>query len=333
MTAPVRTPPLLDVRDLSIAYGAGTTLVDNISFAIERGQTVGLVGESGCGKSLSALAVMGLLSDNLRTVGGSIAFEGVDLTKATQRTLRDLRGNRMGMVFQEPLTALNPVMTVGAQIVEVLRAHRPLSKAQAEQRAVELLEMVSIPDPVSKLKEYPHRLSGGMRQRVVIAMAIACNPALLIADEPTTALDVTIQAQILDLLKSLQREHSLGLLLITHDLGVVRQIADRIVVMYAGTIVEEGEVNAVLGNPQHPYTAGLLAARPHGSYTATGHRLADIRGAVPPPNDRPAGCLFAPRCGQALARCSREVPARHDVSAGHAVRCYNPVASTGPNHA
>lgn len=326
MTAPVRTPTLLEVKDLSIAYGPGILLVHDLSFSIARGETVGLVGESGCGKSLSALAVMGLLSDNLRTAGGSIAFEGVDVTSLPPKALRQLRGNRMGMIFQEPLTALNPVMTIGTQIIEVLRAHRSISRADSERRAIELLELVRIPDAAARLREYPHRLSGGMRQRVVIAMAIACNPALLIADEPTTALDVTIQAQILELLKSLQRDHSLGLLLITHDLGVVRQIADRIIVMYAGTIVEEGQVDVVLGSPRHPYTAGLLAARPHGSYSVTGHRLADIQGAVPAPGDRPPGCLFEPRCGQALPRCSSEPPQLTPLSADRAVRCYNPVA-------
>jgi oligopeptide/dipeptide ABC transporter ATP-binding protein len=325
MTAPLRSPALLDVRDLSIAYGESLSLVHNVSFSIARGETVGLVGESGCGKSLSALAIMGLLSDNLRTAAGSIAFEGVDLTRLAPKALRQLRGNRIGMIFQEPLTALNPVMTVGAQIIEVLRAHRTMTKAQAARRALELLELVRIPEPAARLHDYPHRLSGGMRQRVVIAMAIACNPALLIADEPTTALDVTIQAQVLDLLKALQREHHLGLLLITHDLGVVRQIADRIVVMYAGTIVEEGPVDVVLGDPRHPYTAGLLAARPHGSYSLTGHRLADIQGSVPPPDRRPPGCLFEPRCGRSLPACHTQAPQRTTLATHHAVRCHHPV--------
>ncbi|MFN3545991.1 MAG: ABC transporter ATP-binding protein [Mesorhizobium sp.] len=316
---------LLDVDDLSIQYGKGVTLVEHLNFTVRRGETVGLVGESGCGKSLTALAVMGLLSENLRTAGGSIHLEGTDLTGLDQDTLRRYRGNRMAMIFQEPLTALNPVMTVGAQVVEVLRAHRRMGRAEAQRRAIELLEQVRIPDAAERFHDYPHRLSGGMRQRVVIAIAIACNPALLIADEPTTALDVTVQAQILQLLKTLQREADLGLLLITHDLGVVRQVADRIVVMYAGSVVEEGPVDAVLDNPRHPYTAGLLAARPHGSFSTQGHRLADIRGAVPPPGARPDGCLFEPRCAHAQGDCKATRPLRTPFGVDRAVRCHHPV--------
>lgn len=317
--------PLLSVNDLSISYGNSIPLVEELNFTVRRGETVGLVGELGCGKSLTALAVMGLLSENLTFASGSIELEGSNLTALSQKALRHYRGNRMAMIFQEPLTALNPVMTIGAQVVEVLRAHKPMSKAEAEKRAIELLTQVRIPDAAERFHDYPHRLSGGMRQRVVIAIAIACSPSLLIADEPTTALDVTVQAQILQLLKTLQREAELGLLLITHDLGVVRQVADRIVVMYAGSVVEEGPVHEVLDNPRHPYTAGLLAARPHGSFSQQGHRLADISGAVPSPMARPKGCLFQPRCPNAQADCELARPPRTVFGLDRAGRCYHPV--------
>jgi oligopeptide/dipeptide ABC transporter ATP-binding protein len=317
--------PLLSVENLRIDHGSGVSLVESLNFTVRRGETVGLVGESGCGKSLTALAIMGLLAGNLRTAEGSIALEGTDLAALADDDLRRLRGNRMAMIFQEPLTALNPVMTVGAQVIEVLRSHRDMSKEEARKRAISLLEMVRIPDAAARFNDYPHRLSGGMRQRVVIAIAIACSPALLIADEPTTALDVTVQAQILQLLKRLQREANLGLLLITHDLGVVRQVADRIVVMYAGSVVEEGPVDAVLDRPRHPYTAGLLAARPHGSFTAGGHRLADISGSVPAPEARPSGCVFEPRCFNAQADCRVARPPLAPDGPGRSLRCYHPV--------
>ncbi|MCR5856429.1 ABC transporter ATP-binding protein [Mesorhizobium sp. J428] len=316
--------PLLAVQDLSIRYGADVPLVEQLNFTVERGETVGLVGESGCGKSLTALAVMGLLPQNLKS-GGGIRLGDTELTKLDARSLRKIRGSQMAMIFQEPLTALNPVMTIGAQVVEVLRAHNKMSSADAERRAIELLELVRIPDAAARFNDYPHRLSGGMRQRVVIAIAIACNPALLIADEPTTALDVTVQAQILRLLKRLQQDADLGLLLITHDLGVVRQVADRIVVMYAGSVVEEGPVDAVLDNPRHPYTAGLLAARPHGSHNAGAERLADIRGTVPAPEARPGGCQFEPRCAYAQADCRAARPPLSLLAGGRALRCYHPV--------
>lgn len=324
MTTPPRTEPLLAVNELSISYGAGIPLVQELNFTVRRGETVGLVGESGCGKSLTALAVMGLLPPNLKT-GGGIDVGGSDITKLDARSLRKMRGSQMAMIFQEPLTALNPVMTIGSQVVEVLLAHNKMTKAEAAKRTVELFELVRIPDAAARFSDYPHRLSGGMRQRVVIAIAIACNPSLLIADEPTTALDVTVQAQILRLLKRLQRDADLGMLLITHDLGVVRQVADRIVVMYAGCVVEEGPVDEVLDNPRHPYTAGLLAARPHGSRTAGAERLADIRGTVPAPHARPGGCLFEPRCPNAQADCRAVRPPLSPLSAERALRCYHPV--------
>jgi oligopeptide/dipeptide ABC transporter ATP-binding protein len=324
MHGPVQHP-LLAVDDLSITAGGRVPLVERIGFTVRRGETVGLVGESGCGKSLTSLAIMGLLADNLETSGGAIRLDGEDLTRLGPEELRRLRGKRMAMIFQEPLTALNPVMTVGSQVVEVIRAHQRVGKAEARRRAIQLLELVRIPDAAHRFSDYPHRLSGGMRQRVVIAIAIACDPALLIADEPTTALDVTIQAQILQLMRDLQREKRLGMLLITHDLGVVRQVADRMVVMYAGSIVEEGPVDQVLERPRHPYTVGLLEARPHGSYATTGHRLADIAGSVPPPGARPTGCLFEPRCPRAQADCRRARPPLKGDGLGRSVSCFHPV--------
>ena len=317
--------PLLRVDDLWIRHGGGVPLVESLTLSVRRGETVGLVGESGCGKSLTALAIMGLLAANLNATQGSIALEETELRGIAPDALRRMRGERMAMIFQEPLTALNPVMTIGAQVVEIIRAHTDMSGSQARQRALQLLEMVRIPDAASRFHDYPHRLSGGMRQRVVIAIAIACNPSLLIADEPTTALDVTVQAQILQLLKRLQREGDLGMLLITHDLGVVRQVADRIVVMYAGAVVEEGPVDEVLDRPRHPYTAGLLAARPHGSFAATGHRLADIAGSVPAPEARPAGCVFEPRCASARAECRASRPPLGPDGGTRMLRCYYPV--------
>jgi oligopeptide/dipeptide ABC transporter ATP-binding protein len=325
MVAAPQTEPLLSVDGLSIRIGANVPLVEDLNFTVRRGETVGLVGESGCGKSLTALAVMGLLPESLTTASGSVRLDGFSLTGLDHRSLRKMRGSRMAMVFQEPLTALNPVMTIGAQVVEALRAHGKMSGEEARRRAIELFELVRIPDAAARFGDYPHRLSGGMRQRVVIAIAIACNPSLLIADEPTTALDVTVQAQILRLLKLLQRDADLGMLLITHDLGVVRQVADRIVVMYAGSVVEEGPVDAVLDNPRHPYTAGLLAARPHGSHTAGDHRLADIRGSVPAPEARPGGCLFEPRCTHAQTDCRASRPPLDKLPSERALRCYHPV--------
>lgn len=301
--------PLLEVQDLSIALPNGVRLVEEVSFGVARGETVAVVGESGCGKSITALAIMGLLAPDIaRGVKGRIGFEGTDLLNLPPEDLRRLRGNRLAMIFQEPLTALNPVMTIGAQVAEALRTHKAMPAAEAADAAIALLERVRIPDAAARARDYPHRLSGGMRQRVTIAMAIACGPALLIADEATTALDVTVQARILDLLGDLRRTQRLGLVLITHDLGIVRQAADRVVVMYCGLVVESGPAAEVLASPRHPYTAGLLAARPSGSHAASGHRLLDIQGVVPAPNNRPAGCVFAPRCPRAEADCARARP-------------------------
>ena len=322
---------LLSVRNLHLGLArSDVPLIEDLSFSLKRGETVGLVGESGCGKSLTALAVMRLLPGNLSVTGGSIALDGEELTTMPDDRLRALRGDRMAMIYQEPLTALNPVMTIGAQVVEVLRAHRTISREAARARAVELLGLVRIPDPEARFHDYPHRLSGGMRQRAVIAMALACDPALLIADEPTTALDVSVQAQILRLIKQIQRDADLGLLLITHDLGVVRQVADRVVVMYAGSVVEEGTVGEVLDHPRHPYTAGLLAARPHGSHLRDGHRLAEIRGSVPAPEARPAGCVFAPRCPHVQDDCRAGRPPLAATPEGRALRCLHPLTEGAP---
>ena len=317
--------PLLDVNGLEIRDAQGSPLVEGISFAIARGEALAIVGESGCGKSLTSLSIMGLLPPTLaKSRRGAIMFNGSDLTKISDKALRKLRGNRLSMVFQEPLTALNPLLTIGAQIVEVLRAHTDLSKRQARLRAIELLTQVRLPDPERRFDDYPHRLSGGQRQRVTIAMAIACNPDLIIADEPTTALDVTVQAQILQLLADIRAETGQSLMLITHDLGVVGQVADRMVVIYAGTVVESGPVATVLKAPQHPYTAGLLQARPHGNFAATGEQVTDIPGAVPPPNARPAGCLFAPRCPNVQSRCRESRPPLVAAN-GRAHACFFPL--------
>ena len=324
---------LLTLENLRIGQGDNAPIVDQLSLTVERGETVGLVGESGCGKSLTALSVMGLLAGNLSVRDGRIVLDGQEIQSLPPSKLRKLRGETMGMIFQEPLTALNPVMSVGAQITEVLRGHRGLRKADALSRAVDLLRLVKMPDPEARLGEYPHQMSGGMRQRVMIAMALACNPSLLIADEPTTALDVTVQAQILRLLKQLQQSENLGMLLITHDLGVVRQVADRIVVMYAGSVVEEGPVDSVLDAPRHPYTAGLIAARPRGSFAAGAPRLADITGSVPAPADRPAGCVFRDRCAHAQPRCSQHRPTLDDTAGNHSVRCHFPLGAPAPQGA
>ncbi|WP_417625767.1 ABC transporter ATP-binding protein [Pararhodobacter aggregans] len=321
---------LLHIDNLRIGPGGAAPIVEELTLSVERGETVGLVGESGCGKSLTALSIMGLLPENLRVREGRIRLEGQEIQSLPQRKLRHLRGEKMGMIFQEPLTALNPVMSIGSQITEVLRTHRGLSHRAARARALDLLTLVKIPDAEARLDDYPHQMSGGMRQRVVIAIALACSPSLLIADEPTTALDVTVQAQILRLLKQLQQEENLGLLFITHDLGVVRQVADRIVVMYAGSVVEEGRVDAVLDAPRHPYTAGLIAARPQGSFAAGAPRLADIAGSVPAPDARPDGCVFRARCPRAQPRCEAERPALDRAASGRAVRCHFPLTEGVP---
>ncbi|MEW6644875.1 MAG: ABC transporter ATP-binding protein [Pseudomonadota bacterium] len=299
---------LLQVHDLSIGF-PDSTPVRNLSFSVGRGETVALVGESGSGKSLTALALMRLLPRAARIASGAILLDGQDLVALPDRAMRQRRGRDIAMIFQEPMTSLNPVLTIGRQISEALRLHRGLSARQARQRAVELLDLVRIPAPARRYDEYPHQLSGGMRQRVMIAIAVACEPKLLIADEPTTALDVTIQAQVLDLLDRLRRELSLGLLLITHDLGVVGQWADRVVVMYAGRKVEEAQPAPLFADPRHPYTRGLLAAAPRLN-AGQHYRLAplpEIPGSIASALGQP-GCPFAPRCPVSRAACRSHVP-------------------------
>ena len=317
-------PPVLSVQNLRTYFhtDAGTARsVDGVSFDVAAGETLGVVGESGCGKSVTALSVLRLVRPPGRIEPGSrIVFDGRDLLALPERELRAVRGNRVAMIFQEPMTALNPVFTVGDQIAEVPRVHTRVSRKQAWARAVEMLEAVGIPDPARRAREYPHQLSGGMRQRVMIAMALVMNPAVVIADEPTTALDVTIQAQVLELLADMQRRLGTALVLITHDLGVVAEVARRVVVMYAGEVVEEAAVDALFAAPQHPYTEGLLAAVPRwGEQRDT---LATIPGTVPPATAWPAGCRFRERCPYAWERCEREHPPLYDAGAGHTARCH-----------
>jgi oligopeptide/dipeptide ABC transporter ATP-binding protein len=290
-----------------------------MSFTIDQGETLALVGESGSGKSTAALALTRLLPRGAEpAVSGRAMFDGRDLLSLSPRALRQVRGASIGMIFQDPSTALNPVFTIGRQIAEPLQIHLGLSWAKAQERAVELLTLVRVSAPEHRLSQYPHNLSGGMRQRVMIAIALACRPRLLIADEPTTALDVTVQAQVLRLIADLKAAIGMSILLITHDLGVVWEAADRVVVMYAGRKVEDGPVDAILGRPSHPYTAGLLrAARKDGS----GGRLAEIPGTVPPPNARPPGCAFEPRCDRAVPECRAAVPAALQLGARHSAAC------------
>jgi len=314
---------LLEVSGLRTVFDTDAGIapaVDGIDFSINEGETVGIVGESGCGKSVTALSILRLIpSPPGRIDAGSIRFEGRDLLSLDEESMRRVRGNDVAMIFQEPMTSLNPVFTVGSQIAEPLRLHRGLSKRDAKAEAVRLLERVEIPDPARRVHDYPHQLSGGMRQRVMIAMALSCNPRLLIADEPTTALDVTIQAQILELLDSLKRDTGMAVLLITHDLGVIAEHADRVLVMYAGRIVEQGRVGDVLARPIHPYTQGLLASQP--GFARPGSRLSTIRGMVPALTRLPAGCRFRDRCDFAEPTCGQRDPALSVVEDGHSVAC------------
>jgi peptide/nickel transport system ATP-binding protein len=315
--------PLLEVTDLRVAFETprGTArAVDGVDFALGRGETLCVVGESGCGKSVTALSIMGLVPTPPARVTGRIRFEGRDLLGLSRRELADLRGDRLAMIFQEPMTSLNPAFTVGTQLGEVLRRHRGLDAARAREAAVEMLRRVRIPAPEKRVDEHPHRMSGGMRQRVMIAMALLCEPALLIADEPTTALDVTIQAQVLQLMRGLREETGTSIVLITHDLGVVAEMADRVVVMYAGQVVEQAPVAALFAMPQHPYTVGLMGAIP--SVDAPRARLAAIDGMVPAATAMPAGCRFAARCPFADAHCRDEAPPLAEVEPGHWSRCW-----------
>ncbi|MDN4987830.1 ABC transporter ATP-binding protein [Bradyrhizobium arachidis] len=315
--------PLIEIRDLRIRFhgddGRITHAVDSVDLSVANGATLGLVGESGCGKSVTSLAIMGLLPKQTTEISGAIRFDGFDLLKTADQTLRDLRGNRLAMIFQEPMTSLNPSFTIGDQIIETILRHRGVSRKTARERAVELLRRVHIPSPERRIDEYPHKLSGGMRQRVMIAMALACDPQLLIADEPTTALDVTLQAQILELMRELKAASGAAIILITHDLGVVAEVCDEVAVMYAGEIVERAPVDELFSTPQHPYTVGLLGSIPRLDHRA--EQLATIEGMVPNMAQPPAGCRFAARCPFVLEACSKAPPPLVDVSPGHASRC------------
>ncbi len=316
--------PLLRVRDLRTFFYTENGVarsVDGVTFEIAPGETVGLVGESGCGKSVTALSLLRLVRPPGRIEPGSeIQFDGKNLVALDDKAMRKIRGARMSMVFQEPMTALNPVFTIGDQIAEVVRVHKGGSKKEAWARAVQMLETVGIPSPAQRANEYPHQLSGGMRQRVVIAMALVMNPALVIADEPTTALDVTIQAQILELLRDLQHRFGTSILLITHDLGVVAETASRVIVMYGGEIVEEAPVRELFANAHHPYTEGLLSAMPQVGQER--ERLTTIPGSVPPPTSWPVGCRFHDRCPYAWDRCTAEHPPLYQIGTGHVSRCH-----------
>ncbi|MFT4268950.1 MAG: ABC transporter ATP-binding protein [Xenophilus sp.] len=323
--------PLLDIQHLQTTFDtrAGPVrAVDGVSLRVERGETVALVGESGSGKSVTAYSVLRLLPRGQgRVTGGRILFDGQDLATLPEPAMRALRGNRISMIFQEPLSALNPVLSIGWQIAEAIRLHRSATRREAWARAVELLAQVGIPSPAQRVHDVPHQLSGGMRQRAVIAIALACEPDLLIADEPTTALDVTTQAQILDLLRTLQAERGMGLLLITHDLGVVAEVADRAAVMYAGRVVEQAPVRALFEAPAHPYTEGLLASLAI-EHLRPGARLPEIAGTVPSLLDMPPGCAFAPRCGRAEAQCHAARPALSDEEDGaRKVACHFPLGA------
>jgi peptide/nickel transport system ATP-binding protein len=315
--------PLLEIENLKVIFhgdrGSATHAVDGLDLAIQRGQTLGLVGESGCGKTATALSVMGLLPKASAEVSGRIRFDGAELLSLPDRAMRNLRGDRLAMIFQEPMTSLNPSYSIGEQIAESLVRHRGLSRGEARARTVELLRLVKIPSPEQRVDDYPHRLSGGMRQRAMIALALACDPELLIADEPTTALDVTIQAQILALMRELKASTGIAIILITHDLGVVAEICDHVAVMYAGEIVEYAPVGALFATPQHPYTIGLLGSIPRLDVKA--EELAAIEGMVPSLAELPAGCRFAPRCPFVRERCRQALPPLAVVGPGHRSRC------------
>ena len=326
--------PLLQVQDLHTHLFTEDGVVEavrGLSFHVERGETVAVVGESGCGKSMAALSIMRLVPDPPgRIVGGQVLLAGRDLLALSENEMQEIRGGDVSMIFQEPMTSLNPVFTAGDQIMEALQVHRGLSRRAARERAVALLDTVRIPDPEIKADEYPHRLSGGMRQRVMIAMALACEPRLLIADEPTTALDVTIQAQILDLLRELQGVFGMAILLITHDLGVVAEMADRVVVVYAGRKMEEADAESLFAAPRHPYTEGLLGSTPNPKRRAAGvRRLREIPGMVPSLFDLPAGCSFMPRCPRAVAVCGKVDPAATRFDATREVACHVAAAELG----
>jgi peptide/nickel transport system ATP-binding protein len=320
--------PILEVNDLRTYFYTRDGVVrsvDGVSFSVSEGETLAIVGESGCGKSVTSLSILRLIaSPPGKIVSGSIKFHGEDLLGFSDEQMRDIRGDKISMIFQEPMTSLNPVLTIGRQIGEVLELHRQCTKEEVRIRILELLKMVNIPEPESRIDEYPHQLSGGMRQRIMIAMALACDPEILIADEPTTALDVTIQAQILNLMRELRDRTRAAIILITHDLGVVAEMAQRVVVMYAGHKVEEANVFDLFEKPMHPYTLGLLNSMPRLDDAAS-KRLVEIPGMVPSMRTEIVGCAFAPRCSSATERCTQESPVLKDYGDQHWVSCWNPV--------
>jgi len=315
---------LLEVKNLKTYFYTDDGIakaVDDVSFDIDKGETLGLVGESGCGKSVSALSIMRLIPDPPgKIVGGEIFFKGKDILKVPEKEMQDIRGNDIGMIFQEPMTSLNPVFTCGDQIEEAVILHQKLSKAQAKEKGLEMLRLVGIPAPEQRYNEYPHQLSGGMRQRIMIAMALSCNPEILIADEPTTALDVTVQAQILELINRLQKELGMGVIMITHDLGVIAEVSTRVAVMYASKIAEYGNVDQIFYNPKHPYTIGLLNSIPKLSKSKS--KLSTIEGNVPPPTNYPKGCHFCTRCIFVIEKCWTEQPPLFEVEKGHTSACW-----------
>jgi len=340
-TAGPSDAPLLAVEGLTTRFftrGGVVKAVDDVGFSLAPGETLAIVGESGCGKSVTALSLMRLVPDPPgRIVGGSVRLAGVDLLALDEEAMRDVRGKDMAMIFQEPMTSLNPVLTIGSQIAEVLRLHRPIGRAQAWRDAVDMLRLVRIPEPEQRAKAYPHQLSGGMRQRAMIAMALACHPKVLIADEPTTALDVTIQAQILAIILDLQRELGTAVILITHDLGVVAETAQRVIVMYAGRKVEEAPVAELFAHPQHPYTRGLMASIPRlpvmrGAAEDAAGRLQEIPGMVPALANLPDGCAFAPRCPHAEDRCRTAYPAYEEKRPAHFAACWRSHEIFGDPH-
>lgn len=314
---------LLEVTDLRTEFITDSGViraVDGVSLSVRQGEALGIVGESGCGKSITSLSIMQLLPKRIgRVASGEVRFKGKDMLKLSRREIRQVRGNRMAMIFQEPMTSLNPVFKIGKQISESARYHLKLGKKEAWERSVDMLRKVGIPRPERIAEQYPHQLSGGMRQRVMIAMAMVCSPQLLIADEPTTALDVTIQAQILDLMRELQRTENMAIMMITHDLGVVAEMCDRVMVMYAGQVVEETDVKTLFSNPKHPYTRGLMASLPQ--LAGDQKRLSSIPGQVPNPAHMPAGCRFAPRCPVKQEQCELTQPELLEIEPGHRCRC------------
>jgi len=320
---------MLTIKDLVVDFktrAGNARVLNHVSLELMNGEILGIVGESGCGKSMTALSVMGLVpSPPGNVTGGSISLEGEELTTASGKRMREIRGGIISMIFQEPMTSLNPVFKVGDQIAECVLLHENVTKAQAWQRAVEMLTKVGIPEPEMRASSYPHELSGGMRQRVMIAMALSCHPRVLIADEPTTALDVTVQAQIFDLLKDLQKDTGTAIIMITHDMGAIAELADRVAVMYAGHIIESGPTNEILTNPQHPYTRGLIACVPHLEEDPSEIRpyLSEIKGVVPSLTDLGKGCAFADRCAYKTPVCEEEQPLIEAIAEGHSVACYN----------